>query len=95
LDRRDHALAVDLVRYGLVEKSFDVGIVVSTDTDLIPAVEAIVESPDSRAWGWPRVEVMTWAPNKKQLRVPGKNIWCYKVGAAQYEGVRDQTNYTL
>jgi hypothetical protein len=91
----DVALAVDLVRYGLVEKSFDVGIVVSTDTDLVPAVEAIAESPDSRAWGWPRVEVMTWSPNKKQLRVPGKNIWCYKLDATQYESVRDYTNYTL
>ncbi len=91
----DVALAVDVVRYGLVEKSFDVAIVASTDTDLIPALEAISESPDARAWGWPRVEVVTWAPNKKQLRVPDKNIWCYKLDQAQYESVRDHTNYTL
>lgn len=91
----DVALAVDLVRYGTAERSFDVGIVVSTDTDLVPALEAVCDSPETRAWGWPRVEVMTWAPNKKQLRVPGKNIWCYKVDQAQYESVRDHTNYTL
>jgi len=91
----DVALAVDLVRFGLVEKSFDVGIVASTDTDLVPALEAICESPDARAWGWPRVEVVTWAPNKKQLRVPTKDIWCYKLPEEQYEKLRDETNYTL
>jgi hypothetical protein len=89
----DVALAVDLVRYALIEKSFDVGIVASTDTDLVPALETVCDG--GRAWGWPRVEVMTWAPNKKQLRVPGKNIWCYKLTDAQYQSVRDHTNYTL
>jgi uncharacterized LabA/DUF88 family protein len=91
----DVALAVDLVRHGLVDKSYDVGIVVSTDTDLVPALEAVVESPDGRAWGWPRVEVFTWAPNKKQLRLSTKNLWCYRLDEAQYESVRDHTNYTL
>lgn len=91
----DVALAVDLVRYALVEKTFDIGIVVSTDTDLVPALEAVTDGPAARAWGWPRVEVTTWAPNKKQLRVPGKNIWCYKLDRDQYESVRDHTNYTL
>ena len=87
------ALAVDLVRFGLIEKSFDVGIVASTDTDLIPALEAIVESPDVRTRGWPRVEVMTWAPNRKQLRLASKRLWCHRLDRAQYERVRDRTNY--
>jgi hypothetical protein len=91
----DVALAVDLVRYALIDKSFDVGIVVSTDTDLIPAIKVVCESPAARAWGWPRIEVMTWAPNAKRLRLPDKNLWCYKLDRAQYDTVCDTTDYLL
>ncbi len=38
----DVQLAVDLVR-GYVAQEFDIGIVASTDTDLLPAIEAVIE----------------------------------------------------
>ena len=89
----DVQLAVDVVYCGLVERTFDVAIVCSTDTDLVPALDVLYEK--QRAWGRPRVEVMTWAPNKKQLRVGAGNIWCYKLDNQQYESIRDLTNYTI
>ncbi len=64
----DVALAVDLV-FGAARTSFDVAIVASTDTDLVPALEAICNL--RRAWGAPVVEVAAWAPNNKRLRVAG------------------------
>jgi uncharacterized LabA/DUF88 family protein len=91
----DVALAVDLIRFGLVERMFDVGIVASTDTDLVPALNALVEGPVARSSGWPRVEVMTWAPNQKRLRLPGRRIWCHNLDRQHYERVRDRTNYTI
>jgi uncharacterized LabA/DUF88 family protein len=92
----DVHLAVDLVRYALVEQMFDVGIVVSTDTDLVPALETIIDSPGSRAWGWPRVETFCWAGLDKPIRpTTSQRIWCYYPNREQYEAVRDHTNYTL
>lgn len=88
----DVALAVDLV-YGAVRKNFDVAIVFSTDTDLIPALEAVNDL--RRAWGEFRLEVAAWGPTKKRLTIPNFNIWCHKLTREDYEQVRDSTNYTL
>jgi len=91
----DVELAVDLVRFGLIDRMFDVGVVVSTDTDLTPALQAITESPDARAWGWPRVETFCWEGLNKPLRLPTQKLWTYYPTRNQYESVRDYTNYTL
>jgi hypothetical protein len=91
----DVELAVDLVRFGLIDRMFDVGIVVSTDTDLVPAMQAVIESPDARAWGWPRIEAFCWEGLNKPLRMPTQKIWTYYPKREQYESVRDLTNYTL
>ncbi len=53
----DVELAVDLV-FNAARQNFDVGVVVSTDTDLVPALQAVCNL--NRAWGKPRVEVMAW-----------------------------------
>jgi uncharacterized LabA/DUF88 family protein len=90
----DVALAVDLVRMILIEEATDVGIVTSTDSDLIPALQAVAESPKARAWGWPRVEAMTWKPLwHKRLNLPGRPLWCHGLTRDQYEQVMDATDY--
>lgn len=90
----DVALAVDLVRLLLIEEAADVGIVASTDSDLLPALQAVIESPKTRAWGWPRVEAMTWKPLwHKRLNLGFKTIWCHGLDRAQYEAVADDRDY--
>jgi uncharacterized LabA/DUF88 family protein len=89
----DVALAVDLV-FGGARRFYDVAIVFSTDTDLLPALEAVLEL--KRAWGEPKLEVATWAdhPRKKRLRVDGEFVYCHNLTAEDYELVRDPTVYS-
>jgi NYN domain len=90
----DVALAVDLIRLILIDLEVDVGIVASTDSDLVPALQAVAESPKARAWGWPRVEGMVWKPLwHKRLNLPGRSLWCHGVEREQYEEVMDATDY--
>jgi NYN domain len=90
----DVALAVDLV-YNGVRKYYDIAVVCSTDTDLVPALEAVCDQ--TRAWGTPRVEVMSWESKqtKKRLRVDGVSIWCHWLGQDQYDAVSDRTDYNV
>jgi hypothetical protein len=86
----DVALAVDFV-INAARKNFDIGILVSTDTDLVPALEA----GDSlyRAWGTPKIEVSSWKPSRKRLQVPGRPLWCHLLERADYDLVKDETRY--
>lgn len=86
----DVELAVDLV-FNAARRHFDVGIVVSTDTDLVPALQAV--SDLNRAWGAPRVEVAAWRAVRKRLRLPGVPIWCHLLTEPHYQVVRDDTRY--
>ncbi|MEO8292704.1 MAG: NYN domain-containing protein [Actinomycetota bacterium] len=89
----DVELAVDVVTCGLLDKTYDLAVVASTDTDLVPALTVICRK--QRAWGSPRVQVTIWAPLSKRLRVENWNMWCHHLDEADYESVRDRTNYTL
>jgi uncharacterized LabA/DUF88 family protein len=88
----DVALAVDLVYHGL-RRNYDAAVVASTDTDLVPALEAICEQ--TRAWGSPHVEVMTWKCDRfrKRLRVDQTSIYCHWLDRVEYDAVADLTNY--
>jgi NYN domain len=88
----DVALAVDLV-FNAARRFYDVAVVASTDTDLMPALEAVCEL--RRAWGKPQLEVTCWSPLTKRLRVDGYSLWCHRLGRSDYESVRDKTNYTI
>lgn len=86
------ALAVDVAMMG-VRGEYDVAIVLSTDTDLIPALEAIV---DLKGDPYPRIEVAAWSSpegRSRRLSVPGKNIWCHWLTVDRYHQVADKTNY--
>jgi uncharacterized LabA/DUF88 family protein len=83
----DVALAVDMVRMA-ASKEFDAAILFSSDTDLMPAIETIM---DLRLG---HVEIATWA-GAKRLRRPNTQLpFCHYVNAADYATLRDQTDYT-
>jgi hypothetical protein len=85
----DVALAVDFVRLAC-EGAYDVGILFSRDTDLIPALEAVRDLDAGHA----HVEVATWA-GASRLRFPDSQLpWCHYLDADDYEACRDDTDYT-
>lgn len=88
----DVALAIDFVRLA-IEGEYDVGILMSTDTDLKPALEVVAAL---RAGGGPRPEVAAWSGkhmHNRRLAIPGVNLWCHWLDETAYTGRRDLTNY--
>jgi len=84
----DVLLAVDMVK-GAMRDDYDVAVLVSEDSDLLPAVEAVVEVGK-------RVEVVAWRPDKgwgPRLRLPKLNLWCHWLDRADFDRVRDDTDY--
>lgn len=86
----DVQLAIDFVMLGL-SGTYDVGILFSTDTDLKPALEAVVAAKG------PKVEVAAWrAANQhnRRLSIQGRNLWCNWVDEAMFAAHQDTTDYT-
>lgn len=89
----DVELAVDVVRLAAVDKTYDVGIMVSTDTDMLPALEAIEAL---RAKGGPRVDVVSFQGLRKRLRLRdarAQQPHCIVLTPADYVNVMDPTIY--
>lgn len=87
----DVSLAVDFVTMA-IRGSYDVGILMSTDTDLKPALEAVVEL------GGPIAEVAAWKSSiqhSRRLAVTKKNIWCHWLDQSDYEAVVDRRDYNI
>lgn len=83
----DVALAVDFVRLAM-QRAYDVGVMFSSDTDLLPALETVTEQALAR------VEVAAWS-NTFRLRFGGTTRpWCHHLTARDYEAVMDPTDYT-
>lgn len=88
----DVELAVDVVRLA-IDEAYDVGIVLSTDTDLLPALEA-VESLRTRSG--PRVAVIGYAGVKKRLAFRDSRMrqpHCIVLIVQDYLQVMDPTIY--
>jgi len=87
----DVALSVDFVRLALGDQ-YDVGVVVSTNTDLLPALETVAHSTDKR------VEVAAWSGrsgHNQRLSIEGDaQPWCHWLDREVYERVCDMTNYS-
>jgi uncharacterized LabA/DUF88 family protein len=86
----DVRLAVDFVTMAL-RGEYDVGVLLSHDTDLVPALEAVLDLSPATA-----VEVAAWAPTTgrvNRLRVPGRQVWCHYLTAADHAAVADPRNY--
>lgn len=90
----DVALAIDFVVMA-VRGQFDVGILMSTDTDLKPALEAVAEL--TRANGMPRAELAAWsAPGRRsrRLAISSRNLYCHWLGKDAYDEMVDPTDYS-
>jgi len=89
----DVALAVDFVQLAMA-RQYDVGVVMSTDTDLRPALETVL---GLRSEGGPACEVAAWARpgcHSPRLSIPGAKIWCHWLDEADYLSVADPTDYS-
>lgn len=83
----DVAIAVDLVRLASTH-SYDAGILVSADTDLMPAIEMIFRLKLAH------IEVATWASTNR-LRFPNTQLpWCHYLSEADFRTLEDPTDYT-
>ena len=90
----DVALAIDFVTMA-VRGEYDVGGIMSTDTDLKPALEAVAEMGGNP---YPRAEVAAWSTpeqHSRRLSIPGRRLWCHWLAENDYRAVADPTDYTL
>ncbi len=92
----DVQLAVDLVM-GYLAGEFDVGIVFSTDTDLVPALEAAYAIAGREGRRPP--EVAAWrgrsGRGRRSLRISGRPLWCHWLDWADYQKVADTSDYNI
>ena len=73
-----------------VRGEYDVGILMSGDTDLRPALETVSTLHGVKG------EVAAWGTSSgygRRLSVPGHNIWCHWITEAAYTTIRDDTDY--
>lgn len=83
----DVALAIDFVALAFEEK-YDVGVIVSTDTDLRPALEYVTELPNVSA------ETAAWCDSTPRgLTLPGRHLWCHRLRREDFDAVADYTDY--
>lgn len=87
----DVLMALDFVTFAIDDR-YDVGILVSVDTDLKPALEYVWRRTDLGK----KVEVAAWrsAQLRGRLSVPGANVWCHWLDKNKYDQVCDLTDYT-
>ena len=87
----DTALAIDFVTMA-VDEAFDIGVIMSTDTDLLPALEFV----RSGFIGKRHVATAAWSgpQGNRRLFVQGANIWCHWLNRDDYEAVADLTDYS-
>lgn len=89
----DVELAVDVVRMAIANE-YEVGIVASTDNDLLPAIEAVavVRGPDAT----PRICVVRYGEMPKRLNYKdprGRTLHAFHVTREDFATVRDETDY--
>lgn len=84
----DVALALDFVMMAYCDE-YDVGVLMSTDTDLKPALEYAV------ALGDRRVEVAAWTGgvSARRLDIEARKLWCHWLKKSAYAQVADPTKY--
>lgn len=84
----DVALAVDFVRLAF-GRHYDLGILVSRDTDLMPCLEAVHQQR------YAKVQVAIWN-RVGRLRFTGSDLpWCHFLNEDDYHAVHDPTDYTV
>ncbi len=85
-------LAIDFISLA-IDDQYDVGIIASADTDLIPAIDFVIQRyPKSR-----HPEVAAWSGREyrnPRLNSKLKAISCHWLKRADYDAIADRTNYT-
>jgi uncharacterized LabA/DUF88 family protein len=85
------ALAIDFALMA-VHGEYDVGVLMSTDTDLKPALEAVASTGTARA------EVAAWSnPHgySRRLSIRGRKLWCHWLDEDDYLRVQDDRDYNI
>jgi len=85
----DVALALDIVRLAQ-DGAYDVGVICSGDTDLIPAVEDVVDHHSDVT-----IEVAAWRSqhHRQRLSLASRKIWCHWLGLEDFNNLRDDNDY--
>ena len=88
----DIALAIDFVAYA-IDGLCDVGVIVSTDTDLRPALEYVSRKCSDQC----TPEVAAWRSSsaRSRLSIKGANVWCHWLYETDYNTVHDPSDYNL
>ncbi|MCY4102250.1 MAG: NYN domain-containing protein [bacterium] len=84
-----HVLMAIDIALGARDDRYDVAVIVSADTDLVPAIEVALDAGR-------RVETATWvgsASRQWPLRVPTHRLWNHQLDERRFGYVRDDTNY--
>lgn len=89
----DVALAIDLVRTALFEEEFQVAVVVSVDTDLLPALELLVERKGLQAVEVAAWQGLGWSP--APLAIAGSRVRVHELTKGTYDKVCDLTDYNI
>jgi hypothetical protein len=79
-----------------IKGEYEVGILMSTDTDLKPALELVAQMMTGP--GRPRAEVAAWSAagqHGRRLSIPGRNLYCHWIDEATYKVVADPTDYSV
>jgi hypothetical protein len=86
----DVALGIDFVRLA-VRGAHDVWVLMSTDTDLVPALEAALEIKTVGV----HIEVAAWKAKgaNRRLTVGVQLPWCHELQEADYQKARDHRDY--
>jgi hypothetical protein len=92
----DVELAIDLVRLGL-DDAFDVAVVASADTDLVPALEFVAQRCEGK-----QVETATWAPEPgyeadtaAPVDIPGGGISRRAIPKSEFDRIAERRNFML
>jgi uncharacterized LabA/DUF88 family protein len=90
----DVELAAHVIR--MAGKEYDIAIIASGDTDLVPAIETVYETRG--ASGSPRVCVVGYAGYPKRLRMRDTRspaLYCFYLSADDYLAIHDPVDYTV
>lgn len=85
----DVALAVDMMRLAILDKTIDAMILFSSDTDLLPAVETIVHNKICH------VEVASWVKGNR-LRFENSQLpYCHNIDESTFRTLEDTYDYAI
>jgi uncharacterized LabA/DUF88 family protein len=89
----DVQIGTDLVQLYL-RQAYDIGVVATTDTDLRPAVEAVMEIAGTER-AYPALFTCAWNSPRlnKRLWLIGRPLYCFFLRMADYDAVCDSTRY--